>query len=82
MAFFSIDSFKFLLQKYGYVLDDENDDTIVVEMYNMCVENIKNELKEAVQIGIVDADNKQQQSLDENTIRVVLNMMKIFSEKK
>lgn len=82
-SFFSLNDFVQLLQKHGYkIKPNEAEDKATIErIYNMCINHINGELRQALEIGLIHADNKEVVVLNEECVPIITQMMKIFPTK-
>ena len=65
-----------LLQKYGYSIGQEED--IPDDMFQLFVNNMEAQLREAIKVAIVNADNHARKQLEQPDIQAILNQLRIF----
>jgi hypothetical protein len=69
-----------LLQHHGYAVKTEED--IPDEMYTLFISNVETQLKEAVRVALVSADNQNRKELQKEDIEAILNQLRIFPKTK
>ena len=65
-----------LLQNYGYSIAQEED--IPDDMFQLFVNNMEAQLREAIKVAIVNADNHARKQLEQPDIQAILNQLRIF----
>jgi len=80
MSFLKKENLIVLLQNHGYTVAKEDD--IPNDVYQLFVNNIEAQLKEAIRVSLVSADNHDRKELEESDLQSVLNQLRIFPKPK
>ena len=70
-----------LLQQHGYTINDAEHD-IPDDMFSLLVSNIESQLREAIRVALVSADNQGRKELQAPDVDAVLNQCKMFPKNK
>lgn len=70
-----------ILKDHNYAVDKESD--IPDDMYTLFCEKIEEQMREAIRVALVSADNEQRKELvDPKDIEAILLQQKLFVKKK
>lgn len=69
-----------LLQQHGYTVSDAEHD-IPDDMFALFVSNVESQLREAIRVALVSADNQGRKELEAGDVQAVLKQCPMFPKK-